>query len=96
MALTIFASASVGISAYLLSQKTLRENLRERLKSISETAGAVLDIEALEKIRGPEDEESEAYKKNKLVLQKIRNANPDVRFVYTMRKVAESLVQGGW
>lgn len=65
---------------------SLRQEVRARLMGIASTAALQIDPEIHKKIRTSEDAATPEYKKMREALAAIRDANPDIRFVYTMRK----------
>ncbi len=88
----------LGISAVLLLLSFLivrlfygrahylqRDNLRSRLVAIASTGALMVDATKLQSILGPDDEARPEYTEIKAILRRIKESNPDVRFIYTMR-----------
>ena len=64
---------------------SLRQATRDRLEAIAATAALQIDPNLHQMIRARPDESSEAYRRIKAVLTEIRDANPEIRYVHTMR-----------
>jgi class 3 adenylate cyclase len=77
----------LGVSVLLLTKSYFRSELNNRLNNISQTAAFMIDSEAHRKLINPEDEESANYQTVRQVLLKIKTANPDLRYIYTMRRI---------
>lgn len=88
----LMAAVGVLISApsswilYHGASLALRHEARERLKKVAQTASIQIDPELHSRITNRSDENTEAYRKIKAQLIAFRNANPGIRYVYTMRK----------
>ncbi|MEW6363633.1 MAG: ATP-binding protein [Acidobacteriota bacterium] len=65
-----------------------RDNLRSRLVGIAATGALMVDGEKLSRIRTAADEQKPEYADIKSTLRSIRLSNPDVRYIYTMRRSA--------
>jgi len=50
------------------------------------SASFAVDVESHDLLREPADEQSDAYRRIKRVLQRLRDASSDIHFIYTMRK----------
>ena len=84
--LALIVTIGGSIVLYKEACYSLRQEVRARLMGIASTAALQIDGEHHKQIRTKEDANTPEYKKLKETLIAIRDANPDVRFVYTMRK----------
>jgi GAF domain-containing protein/HAMP domain-containing protein len=84
------ASFAAGVSLVLYAnfRAELRNSLRHRLENITTLAGLQQDGELFQNVREENDEYFQKIREQNL---KIRNSDPDLRFVYTMRKDAEGI-----
>ncbi|MFA6985617.1 MAG: hypothetical protein WC213_05385, partial [Arenimonas sp.] len=63
---------------------------RQRVQSLAGTAAAMLDPEQVAALRGrPDDAGTAAFVAVRSQLKRLHAANPDFRFVYLMRPVAD-------
>ncbi len=88
LALTLIVLAAIfsaGVSSilYVNFRQELRENLRRRLENIAALAGLQQDGDAFVKVQSQDDEYFRKIHETNL---KIKTSEPDLRFVYTMRK----------
>lgn len=88
--ITLAAIFSAGVSSilYVNFQRELRESLRHRLENIAALAGLQQDGDAFIKVQSQGDE---YFQKIHEVNLKIKTSEPDLRFVYTMRKDREGI-----
>lgn len=84
--LAFVVAAAANVLLYLNACKCLRDEVREHLKSVAATTASQVDAASHAMIRTRADEKGVAYLRTKSVLASVRRANPDVRFIYTMRK----------
>ena len=77
---------SAGISSvlYISFRQELRENLKHRLENITTLAGLQQDGNTLEQVQAQNDE---FFQKIHTTNLKIKRSEPNLRFVYTMKKV---------
>ncbi len=91
--LAIFTGGLVLALYYHQSREILFRRIQSQVLSIAATAATQVDGDLLEQIQTREDESSAAYTAIRRSLRAMRNANRRgdvrVRFVYTMRRVAE-------
>lgn len=80
------SSIGVGVSTYLVAKNYFRSQLADQIKGLAQTAATLIDVETHSRILTPEDEEGPDYKKIQSWLQTFKAANPEIRFIYTMRK----------
>ncbi|MCL5958260.1 MAG: diguanylate cyclase [Chloroflexi bacterium] len=67
------------------ASSSIRDQLRSKLSAVAASVAANIDVEALERIQSPQDETSADYRSLKSYLQAARNANPEIRYVYTIK-----------
>ncbi|MBI2843464.1 MAG: diguanylate cyclase [Armatimonadetes bacterium] len=90
--LALFVSLTGGVILYRGASDSMRQEVRLRLQSVARTAAVQIDPELHRNIRTRRDESGEAYIRLKKILAGIRNSNPDIRYVYTMRKTGKKQV----
>ncbi|MCX7919536.1 MAG: diguanylate cyclase [bacterium] len=69
---------------YYVARETLIDEVRRQLVSVASTAALQIDAEKHKLLQTRADETTETYRSMKEVLRRIRVANPDIRFIYTM------------
>lgn len=86
--LGLFIALTLGVTyfLYLEVQAMFKSRLQERIISIASTASVHFSPEDLDNITGPESVESQIYKNTVRSLQRIREANNDVKYAYILRK----------
>ena len=85
--LAIFlVSGSVGTFFYISAMDNLMHSLLSRLQNSAALLSQSIDVRELEAIREPADAKRDAYQNNIAKLRRIRRANPDIAFLYVMRK----------
>lgn len=77
-------SLIVAVILYASFRQEQRENLRRRLENIATLAGLQQDGDVLEKVQAQGDENFQKIHATNL---RIKTSDPDIRFLYTMRKV---------
>jgi signal transduction histidine kinase len=83
--LIIITAALLTFMLFRTAKRQLNENIRERMRNIAGVAALQIDGSAHATLRDRSQETSDAYVRIKWTLQKIRNAIPDIRYVYTWR-----------
>jgi len=81
-------AAAVSSVLFVNFRNELRSSLRHRLENITTLAGLQQDGDALLKVQSEDDENFDTIREQNL---KIRSADPELRFVYTMRKDAQGI-----
>ncbi len=81
-------AAVVSSILYINFKTELRNSLRHRLENITTLAGLQQDGDDLQKVQVEGDESFQKIREQNL---KIRKADPELRFVYTMRKDAKGI-----
>ncbi len=86
--LTALFALGVSSLMYLSFRRELREGLRHRLENIATLAGLQQDGDAFVQVRAQGDEYFNQIHARNL---RIKLSEPDLRFVYTMRKVNDKI-----
>jgi diguanylate cyclase (GGDEF)-like protein len=82
----ILISGSVGTYFYTSAMDNLMSALQSRLKNSAALISQSLDGVKLDQIRSEQDMNNPTYKKNVALLRRFVKANPDIAFIYIMRK----------
>jgi diguanylate cyclase (GGDEF)-like protein len=82
-AILVICTAAVLV-LYFVARRTIMEEVRRQLISVASTAALQIDPNKLSKLTSRSDESTPTYIELKHILQQIRDANPDIRFIYTM------------
>jgi len=67
----------------------LKESYELRVTSLASTAAILIDGQAYDRLRTRAEENSTEYREIQKVLQDITKVNPDITYIYTMRKLGE-------
>ncbi|MDO8585529.1 MAG: diguanylate cyclase [Armatimonadota bacterium] len=87
----LLTSVPGSVVLYRGASSALREEVRDRLRHIARTAALQIPTEMHGRLLTRKDENSTSYRTIKTTLANIREANPDLRYVYTMRKTDKPL-----
>lgn len=87
----ILVSGSVGSFFYFSAIDSLMQSLRSRLQNSASLLSQSIDAKDLEPIRLEADVEHDVYQKTLAMLRRLRRSNPDIAFLYIMRKEAEKI-----
>ncbi len=79
-------SGSVGTFFYYNALDSLMRSLRSRLQNSAALLSHAIDPRALDSVRGPDDMAQPAYRDTLDLLRRMRRSNPDIAFLYVMRK----------
>lgn len=82
-ALLLFAILSIY---YFVFEYEMKEQIQTRLIGIAKLGALLIDADEHNRIRTRGDEQSISYKKVQATLQTLKQANSDIRFIYTTRK----------
>ena len=88
----ILISGSVGTYFYQNAIDNLLQALRSRLQNSAALISSGLNIKDLDQIRSPEDMTRPVYKQGITALREFVKANPDIAFIYVMRKMDDEVV----
>ncbi len=83
----VLVSGSVGSYFYDSAIENLTEALRSRLQNSAALISQGLYVKSLDQIQGPDDVNSLVYKQGVDSLRDFVKANPDIAFIYVMRKL---------
>jgi len=87
----ILVSGSIGTYFYLSAVDSLMENLRGRLANTAALAAESVDLAGLETVHGPGDTAQPGYVKGLAMLRRLRSTNPDIAYVYVMRRTGDGV-----
>lgn len=68
-----------------------RDNLRSRLIGIAATGALMVDGDLHDTIRQPADADTPAFRQLRAILTRIKNANPGITYIYTMRRTEDPM-----
>ena len=85
----VLVSGSVGSYFYFSAIDNLMQALRSRLQNSAALISQGLDVGDLDQIRGVGDMATPVYRQYIESLRAFANANPDIAFIYVMRKEGE-------
>jgi HAMP domain-containing protein len=85
-------SGSVGTFFYFKAIESQMRSLRSRLQNSAALLSHSINGPDLDVINTPEDMGLAVYKQNVDKMRRIRRSNPDIAFLYVMRKVADGVV----
>lgn len=89
--LTIWlAVPALFATLYLVSHFTVVNEVRSQAMGVAVATAAGIDARDIEQIHGPADTSKEAYGRIQQFMGGIQTFNPDVRFIYTMRRAPSS------
>jgi diguanylate cyclase (GGDEF)-like protein len=82
----VLVSGSIGTLFYKSASDSLFGSLQARLKYSAALLSRTLDANGLAEVRSPADVERPAYRDNLALLRDFRDSNPDIAFIYVMRR----------
>lgn len=82
----LLVSGSIGTFFYLNAIKGLVQSLQSRLKNSAALLSQSIDAQGLETIRSAADIDKAVYIDTLNSLRRLRRSNPDIAFLYIMRK----------
>jgi diguanylate cyclase (GGDEF)-like protein len=85
----LLVSGSIGSYFYKQSTASLLESLQTRLRYSAGLLARTLDAGELETLRAAEDVERPEYRRLLEQVRDFQQANPDIAFIYVMRREAE-------
>ncbi len=88
----VLISGSVGTYFYDSAIDNLTQALRSRLQNSAALISQGLNVQNLDQIRSADDRESPVYQRSVGALRDFVKANPDIAFVYVMRKQQDEAV----
>ena len=87
----VLVSGSIGTLFYKSATGSLFGSLQARLKYSAALLSRTLDVGALAAIRSAEDVKLPAYRENLQLLRDFQSSNPDIAFIYVMRRDDERI-----
>jgi hypothetical protein len=81
----LFASVTTGLYLYLQFLGNLKTQVQAGLVHLAQAAVPLIEVSEHEKFTDPAQDLSEAHLRAMQGLRRFRNANPDIKFVYTCR-----------
>lgn len=85
----IIVGVASGICILKVTTEQFTRDTKNELLKTARLMALNVDIEAHENLKAPEDMEGEAYKRLVETLAKAQQQVPDIRFVYTLRKLPD-------
>ena len=82
----ILISGSVGSYFYQSAIESLTQALRSRLQNSASLVSRGFDVQHLDSLREPGDMKQPNYKQGVALLRSFVQSNPDIAFIYVMRK----------
>jgi diguanylate cyclase (GGDEF)-like protein len=89
--IVVFITATIGVYFYIHAAENLLNCLKERLKSSAALVSPMIDAEELLHIRSAEDTARPEYQRNLSKLRTLCRTNPDIAFLYVMRREGEQV-----
>ncbi|ACV67963.1 adenylate/guanylate cyclase domain-containing protein [Desulfohalobium retbaense] len=83
--IAFLASGATGSYFYLQAKMALYQGIRQQLEASAASTAALIDGEALQQLRSPDDAGSPAHRTIQEVLHSVAQATPEYLYVYTMR-----------
>ena len=81
----LLTSLLLGGIIFTIWRQSLRDDLAARMHDLAATTALMVDPALHQGLQTPADMESPAYQTLRTQLQKVRNASPDIHFLYTYR-----------
>ncbi len=80
---------TIGTYIYLSAVENLKTSLQSRLKNSAALLSEILDAARLDEIQGEAAQTLPAYQEDLDLLRAFRRSNPDIAYLYVMRRVAD-------
>lgn len=90
--LSLVVALSFTVSQYFSAKGRYEQDLRDKLEIIAHLASLSIDGDLHKTLRNKEDEDGDAYRQIQKILRDVKKSDPDIAFVYTMRKAADDTV----
>jgi len=87
----LLVSGSIGTFFYFNAIQRLMQSLRSRLQNSAALLSQSIDARDLESVRSEADVDQELYQATLEKLRRLRRANPDIAFLFIMRKEGERI-----
>ena len=89
----VLVSGSIGTYFYVNAIGSLKQSLRSRLQNSAALLSQSIDARDLDIIRTPDDVRQEVYQRTLRNLRRLRRANPDIAFLYIMRRDPDNRIR---
>ena len=87
----VMVSGSIGTYFYQNAIDNLLESVQARLKYSAALLGSSVDASDFDQIKSPADKNLESYQKGVAQLRELVKTNPDIAFIYVMRRVGQEI-----
>lgn len=88
--LTVVVVLVLTFSSYFyVFHSQFKQNIKQRLLSLAQTAALLINSDEHDRLKTTADEKSTEYMQIKKILQDFKKANPDIKYIYTMRKTGK-------
>jgi diguanylate cyclase (GGDEF)-like protein len=87
----VMVSGSIGSYFYQNAINSLLESVQARLKYSAALLSSLVDVSDLDQITSPADKTHESYKKGVAHLRELVATNPDIAFIYVMRRNGQEI-----
>lgn len=87
----VLVSGSIGTYFYFSAAESLKDNLRFRLQNTAALMAYMLQDAPLDALRSAEDAAKPEYRDLLSRLRQYRRTNPDIAFVYVMRRTGDQI-----
>ncbi len=84
--LSWLAIAVLFTGLYIIARRVVTDAIRHHARGVAIAVAAGIEAEDLEQIHTPDDMEKEAFRRVQKLLDRVSIKNPDVRYIYTMRR----------
>jgi diguanylate cyclase (GGDEF)-like protein len=88
----LLVSGSIGAYFYLSAANSLMASLKNRLQNSAAMISQTVDAGRLTEIKGPKDIQTPVYQELLHLLRSLKKANPDIAFLYLMRREGQRVV----
>jgi diguanylate cyclase (GGDEF)-like protein len=88
----LLVSGSIGAYFYLSASESLMNSLKNRLQNSAAMISQTVDAGRLTEIKGPKDIQTPVYRELLHLLRSFKKANPDIAFLYLMRREGRRVV----
>ena len=85
-------SGSVGTFFYVRAMDNLMRSLQSRLQNSAALLSETIDARDLEIVQSAEDRQLDIYRETLEKMRRVRRTNPDIAFLYVMRRAADGSV----
>ena len=86
-------SGSVGTFFYVRAMDNLMRSLQSRLQNSAALLSQTIDADDLDAVRSAADTQMAAYQDALQKMRRVRRTNPDIAFLYVMRRMADGRVE---